>query len=276
MNIVVTGCAGFIGSHVCEALLQKGYGVVGVDNFDPFYENKIKLQNLKELQTNENFFFYDCDIISERALSAIAQDFSAVIHLAAKAGVRPSIESPGAYVNTNIKGTLNVVEWALSKNVNKFVFASSSSVYGNSSSVPFSEGDVAVAPISPYAFTKRSSELLLYNYFHLYKLSSVSLRFFTVYGPRQRPDLAIHKFFKQIYDGTPIQVFGDGKTYRDYTFIDDIVTGVLAALAYVLESGTLYEIINLGNHHPTSLMDLIKKIEKITDKEAILNFTHMQ
>lgn len=276
MNIIVTGCAGFIGSHLCEALLQKGYGVIGIDNFDPFYSRGIKVQNLFHLQKHSGFVFYDCDIRSKDNLETISEDFTAVIHLAAKAGVRPSIEDPAGYSNTNIQGTLNILEFARSRKVNKIVFASSSSVYGNNAKIPFSEEDQAVEPISPYAFTKRSCELLVYSYFHLYQISSVCLRFFTVYGPRQRPDLAIHKFFKAIYNDTPIQVFGDGNTYRDYTFIDDIIQGVVVSLEYVLSREKGYEIINLGNHQPISLINLISSIEQVIGKKAILRYTGMQ
>ena len=276
MNILVTGCAGFIGSHLCEALLKKGYGVIGIDNFDPFYARSIKLQNLFHLQKNPRFFFYESDIRSKESLDAIKEDFTAVIHVAAKAGVRPSIEDPTGYCTTNIQGTLNIAEFARSRRVSKIVFASSSSVYGNNAKIPFSEQDLAVEPISPYAFTKRSCELLLYNYFHLYHTSSICLRFFTVYGPRQRPDLAIHKFFKAIYNDTPIQVFGDGNTYRDYTFIDDIIYGIIASLEYIGSMDKLYEIINLGNHQPVSLINLIRSIEQVIGKKAILQYTGMQ
>ena len=275
MKLLVTGCAGFIGSNLCEAVLQKGHEIIGIDNFDPFYNKEIKVKNLEGLLKNKSFRFFECDFTDKNGLQVIP-DFDLVVHLAAKAGVRPSISDPGAYVQSNIQGTLNIIELALSKKIYKMVFASSSSVYGNDEKVPFAEEAQAVQPISPYAFTKRSCELMLYNYFHLYQLSSISLRFFTVYGPRQRPDLAIYKFFKAIHSGNPITVFGNGDTYRDYTFINDIVAGVISAIDLVADSKPLYEIINLGNHQPTRLIELIRLIEKTAGKKAELIFSDYQ
>lgn len=276
MKFLVTGCAGFIGSHLCEKLINNGHSVVGIDNFDNFYSKEHKLANLEDLQMSDHFRLYEVDIKSEVELNKIEEEFEIVIHLAAKAGVRPSIESPSSYIDTNITGTQNILNLMLKKGVNKIVFASSSSVYGDNTVAPYSESAVVDFPISPYAFTKKSGELMLFTHFHLYKISSVSLRFFTVYGPRQRPDLAINKFFRLIMNDEPISVFGDGSTMRDYTFIDDIIAGILSAVDYVWQQDPVYEIVNLGNSRPSKLLELINKIENTVGKKAILNFKDMQ
>ena len=264
--ILVTGCAGFIGSHLTERLLNDGYRVVGVDNFDPFYDRSIKERNLTVALAHPNFLFIEADIRDTAWLDALDLPVDAVIHIAAKAGVRPSIEQPADYISTNITGTHNLLNWMHRKSIRKLVFASSSSVYGNNEKIPFSETDAVEQPISPYAFTKRSGELLTYTYHHLYDMSVVNLRFFTVYGERQRPDLAIHKFVKMMDHNEPIPMFGQGDTSRDYTYVSDTVDGIMAALRYVNDNPNAYEIINLGNHSPVTLQTLVETLYRLMNK----------
>ena len=259
INILVTGCAGFIGSHVCTLLLGKGYGVIGVDNFDPFYNRSIKELNLSKFKTHPAFIFYELDITE--GLDAVAETgIQAVIHLAAKAGVRPSIEDPAGYLKTNITGTQKVHEFMQARAINKLVFASSSSVYGNNKKIPFNEDDAVDNPISPYAFTKKAGELMNHTFHHLYNIDVVNLRFFTVYGPGQRPDLAIHQFVKKIANNQPLVLFGDGLTARDYTYIDDTVSGIFSALEYCLQNSGVYTTVNLGNNNPVTLQQLVDMI----------------
>lgn len=277
MKVLVTGCAGFIGSTLCERLLGLGYAVIGIDNFDKFYDKSIKLQNLSLLLKTPGFTFYETDICDRSLLMSIPEEgIDAVIHLAAKAGVRPSILNTVDYVDVNIHGTLNLLDFMRKAKIKKMVFASSSSVYGNNALVPYKEDDDTSYPVSPYAFTKKSGELLLYNYFDLYHIDSVALRFFTVYGPRQRPDLAIHKFYNAIVAGEPIPMYGDGSTSRDYTFIEDTVTGVVNALDYLMRNDNICEIFNLGNSSPVALKELIRCIEKVVGQKAIINEQPMQ
>ena len=275
-HILVTGAAGFIGSHLCEDLLTSGYTISGVDNFDPFYNRAIKEQNLEELKKNDRFRFIEADISDKSSFDLIEDKVDAVIHLAAKAGVRPSIDDPAGYINTNIVGTNNILNWMKEKGIKKFVFASSSSVYGNNKKIPFAESDNVDNPISPYAFTKKTGELMNFSFHHLYQMSIVNLRFFTVYGPRQRPDLAIHKFIKLIDENKAIPVFGKGDTYRDYTFITDIVKGIIASLDYVISKDHVYEIFNIGNNQPVSLMELIITLYRLLGKEPRLEYLPMQ
>ncbi len=264
MKVLITGVAGFIGSHLAEKLLESGNEVVGVDNFDGFYNKDIKLKNLSTALSNPNFHFLEFDITNKDSFKIFNnQKFSIVFHLAAKAGVRPSIEAPEQYIKTNINGTLHILEYMRSSGSSKLVFASSSSIYGNCKVIPFDENVAVNEPISPYAFTKKSCELLNYNYHHLYNIDIVNLRFFTVYGPRQRPDLAIHKFLNKIKNKQPIEIFGDGTTSRDYTFIDDIISGVISAGEFILRNQQVYEIINLGNHTPVKLIDLIATYRRL-------------
>ncbi|MEO8578193.1 MAG: SDR family NAD(P)-dependent oxidoreductase, partial [Gemmatimonadales bacterium] len=232
MRVLVTGGAGFIGSHVCERLVGRGDSVVIVDSFDPFYDPAIKRRNIEGVMKSGRAELIEADITdAERLDNALASiEVDAIIHLAARAGVRPSLERPLDYVRTNVEGTGALLELARRKRIRAFVMGSSSSVYGDSTPVPFSEGEMATQPISPYAATKRAAELLCHTYSHLYGQSVACLRFFTVYGPRQRPDLAIHKFARLMTDGAEIPVYGDGTAERDYTYIDDIVRGVEAAL----------------------------------------------
>jgi len=258
-HILVTGGAGFIGSHLVDSLLADGVAVTVLDNFDSFYDRRIKERNIKDHTSNPLWHLIETDL---RDLAAIRDqlrgDFDAIVHLAAKAGVRPSIADPTAYQDTNVRGTQNLLEIARDRGIQQFVFASSSSVYGVNPRVPWSEDDHVLQPISPYASTKVSGELLGHVYSHLYGIRFVALRFFTVYGPRQRPDLAIHKFAKLMLEGRPVPMFGDGTTRRDYTYIDDIVTGVRSAIAY---NRSRYEVINLGNNETLSLAEMIRGLE---------------
>jgi UDP-glucuronate 4-epimerase len=269
MKILVTGGAGFIGSHLCNALLAAGHHVTNIDNFDTFYDKSIKLNNIVKHKKSANYKFIEGDILNLTALLN-NQSFDLIIHLAAKAGVRPSLENPIAYHRVNVEGTLNLLEYARHNNIPKFIFASSSSVYGENPSVPWRENDTRLMPISPYAASKISAELLGKTYATLFGLNFIALRFFTVYGPGQRPDLAIHKFFKLIYNDKPITVFGDGSTMRDYTFIDDIVSGIMSAVN-LPTSKSESEIFNLGNSDTIKLTELISEIENIIGKKAIIN-----
>ena len=274
-KIIVTGCAGFIGSHFCELLLANGYSVIGIDNFDPFYSQEIKERNLVNFLLHPDFTFYKQDITG--GLDFVQEkNIKAIVHLAAKAGVRPSIEDPAGYVNTNIGGTQQVLEFMRKRSVSKLIFASSSSVYGNSKIIPFSESDNVDHPISPYAFTKKSGELLNYTYHHLYNIDVVNLRFFTVYGPRQRPDLAIHKFVKKILANEPITLYGNGETARDYTYIEDIISGIYNSLMYCIDNNNVYLTLNLGNSSPVKLNELVNNLYKATGKETDIRFAEMQ
>jgi len=272
-SAVVTGAAGFIGSHVCEALLARGWQVVGLDSFDPFYDPAVKRDNVSGLLSDERFRLVEGDIRDADAVDgSLAGGADVIVHLAARAGVRPSIEQPLVYQDVNVAGTTLLLEAARRHGVGRFVFASSSSVYGNNRKVPFSESDNVDFPISPYAATKKAGELLCHTYHHLYGLSVTCLRFFTVYGARQRPDLAIHKFTRLIESGKPIPVFGDGSMMRDHTYIDDIVAGVLAAV----DRCSGYHIYNLGESRPVSLSDLIAAIETALGSKAVIERLPLQ
>ena len=259
-TILVTGCAGFIGSHVCEQLLDLGYKVIGIDNFDDFYPRELKEKNLSIFKDRDKFLFLEVDLSEKGVFAQLKDSIDVVIHLAAKAGVLPSLKNPGAYIKANITGTNHLLDFMVEKGIKKLLFASSSSVYGNNTKIPFCETDEVNGPISPYAFTKRSCELMNYSYHNLYDMDIINMRFFTVYGPRQRPDLAIHKFFKLIYDKQAIQQYGDGSSARDYTFVDDTVSGILGALDYINLHKKVFEIVNLGNSSPVSLKELIASI----------------
>jgi UDP-glucuronate 4-epimerase len=269
--VLVTGGAGFIGSHLVESLLAEGcWLVVVVDNFDDFYSPGIKRANVAPHLSNPNFRLYEADIRDKEALRDIfsSHRFNAVVHLAGRAGVRPSLQYPHQYMETNVTGTLNLLDCAKDFDVPQFLLGSSSSVYGLNAQVPFAEDCKTSQPISPYAATKMSAELLCHTYSHLYGIRCVSLRFFTVYGPRQRPDLAIHKFARMIYEGKPIPVFGDGSARRDYTYVDDIIQGVRAAMDY---QGSMYEVFNLGESQTISLNELIGLIEENLGTSAVLD-----
>jgi UDP-glucuronate 4-epimerase len=270
-NILITGGAGFIGSHLVDHLLAEGgWAVTVVDDFNDFYPPEIKRNNVRAHQKNPAYKLVEADIRSRPALAQVFNQtqFDAIVHLAARAGVRPSLKDPQLYTETNINGTVNLLEQARQHGVTQFVFGSSSSVYGINAKVPFSEDDPIRQPISPYAATKAAGELLCHTYSHLYDLRSVCLRFFTVYGARQRPDLAIHKFARLISEGQPIPVFGDGSTRRDYTYIDDIIAGVRAAIDF---DQTNYEVINLGESRTVELNELISLVERELGKKAIID-----
>jgi len=272
-RVLLTGGAGFVGSHVAEALLSLGNSLAIVDNLDDFYPPARKKANLEEVRRKGSFEFFAADICDTSSLREVfaAVRPGAVIHLAARAGVRPSIEQPALYERVNVFGTLQLLDLAKKFGVEKFVYGSSSSVYGAASAVPFSEDQRDLRPISPYAATKLAGELLVFTYAHLYHFDAVCLRFFTVFGPRQRPDLAIHKFTALMEAGEPVPVFGDGSAARDYTYVDDIVAGVLAALEFAppVKDGAHFEVFNLGNSHPVTLNDLILKLEGATGRKAV-------
>lgn len=275
-NVLVTGGAGFIGSHLVDQLLSEGeWQVTAVDDFNDFYSPEIKHRNISEHIGSPNYRIVDADIRDWRTMEALFTQyhFDIVVHLAARAGVRPSLSDPRLYAETNVNGTLNLLELARTHRVGHFVFGSSSSVYGINAKVPFAEDDRIHQPISPYAATKAAGELLCHTYSHLYEMRIVCLRFFTVYGPRQRPDLAIHKFARLISEGKPIQVFGDGTTRRDYTYIDDIIQGVRAAINY---GATPFEIFNLGESQTVELRELISLLETGLELKAVIDQQPLQ
>jgi len=275
-NILVTGGAGFIGSHLVDRLLSEGdWRVSVVDDLNDFYDPAIKRANASTHEKNSNYQLFKADIRDQAALRNIfaGNSFDCLVHLAARAGVRPSLHQPQLYAETNINGTLNLLELAREHGIKQFVFGSSSSVYGINANVPFAEDDPTRQPISPYAATKAAGELLCHTYTHLYGIRCICLRFFTVYGPRQRPDLAIHKFARLISEDKPIPVFGDGTTRRDYTFIDDIIAGVRAAIDY---DKTDYEVINLGESRTVELRELISLLEKELGKTAQIDRQQLQ
>ncbi len=300
MNYLVTGGSGFIGSHLTETLLKLGHSVINVDNFDNFYDYKIKIHNtlesvgksldfeftdkendIKKLQRitkTPTYALYYQDIRDKQGLEQIflAHSIDLVIHIAALAGVRPSIERPLEYEEVNIRGTMNLWEICKEKNIRKFICASSSSVYGNNEKTPFSETDFVDEPISPYAATKKCTEILGHVYHNLYKTDMIQLRFFTVYGPRQRPDLAIHKFTRMIYENIPIPFYGDGSTARDYTYIDDVIDGILKSISYLQNHENVYEILNLGENEVITLNEVVSTIENYLGKKANKNFLPMQ
>jgi len=274
MNVFVTGGAGFIGSHLCEALLAAEHEVTAFDCLDDFYDPAIKRANLTACFASAHFNLIEADIRDAAALDHALTDTAtdAIIHLAARTGVRPSIEKPLLYQDVNVRGTALLLEAARKHRITKFVFAGSSSVYGNNLSIPFRETDQVDQPISPYAATKKAGELICHTYHHLFAINVTCLRLFTAYGPRQRPDLAIHRFAKLIEMGEPIPIFGDGTTSRDFTYVADIVDGILRALKHC--DG--YHIYNLGNSHPVSLSELVMAIEQALGRTAILNRLPMQ
>ncbi len=275
-DILVTGGAGFIGSHLVDRLLAENeWRVTVVDDFNDFYDPAIKRANVTRHREHANYQLSEADIRQKHALERIFKDanFDVIVHLAARAGVRPSLEQPLLYSETNVDGTLNLLELARENDIKQFVFGSSSSVYGINAKVPFSEEDPIRQPISPYAATKAAGELLCHTYTHLYGIRSLCLRFFTVYGPRQRPDLAILKFARLISEGKPIPVFGDGTTQRDYTYVDDIIAGVRAAIDYDRSD---YEVVNLGESRTVELRELISLLEKELDLPAKIDRQPLQ
>lgn len=294
---LVTGGAGFIGSHLCEKLLKSGNRVINIDNFCDFYSPKIKIRNvldtvgkrenienidtleiLKKVCNDEKYTLYVEDIRDFEVIDKIFSEnkIDVVIHLAAMAGVRPSIENPILYEEVNVKGTMNILEMCKKYGIKKFICASSSSVYGNNEKVPFSEKDIVDFAISPYAATKKSCEVIGHSYYHLYNIDTVMLRFFTVFGPRQRPDLAIHKFAKIIDSGKELPFYGDGSTERDYTYIDDIMDGILKSISYIEENSSVYEILNLGESRTINLSKMVSTIEEALGKKAVIKKMEMQ
>ena len=275
MNILITGGAGFIGSTLADKLLEENNKIVVIDNFNDYYSPKLKEKNIKHNLDNKNYKLYRGDICDKNLLSKIFEEnkIDVVVHIAASAGVRPSIENPLSYVKNNIEGTVNILEVMKRKNVQRIVFASSSSIYGNCKEEIFSEDLKVSEPISPYAASKSACEQFLYTYSKLFDIQVVALRFFTVFGPRQRPDLAIRKFIDLIKEDRPIPVYGDGTTIRDYTYVDDIVDGIISAINY---NDTPYEIINLGGGAPVSLNEMISTIEKVLNKKATIEHLPMQ
>ena len=282
MKFLVTGGAGFIGSHLCERLIREGNEVIIIDNFNSYYNPEIKRDNIVEVEKTTKENNGKCTVIEgdirniEDLEKAFCQKPDIIVHLAAMAGVRPSIENEKLYWDVNILGTQNIFEECKKYGIKKVVFASSSSVYGNNPTVPFKITDKIDNPISPYAATKKAGELLCHTHYHLYNVNVACLRFFTVFGPRQRPDLAINKFTRLIINDEPIPVFGDGSTSRDYTFIDDIVEGIMGAIKWVDTDEKRFGIFNLGGDEPVNLSRMIEVIEKTLNKKAIINRLPMQ
>lgn len=274
MRVLITGAAGFIGSQLAESLLHRDHEVVGLDSFDPYYDPAIKKANLASLTSRNGFRFVEGDIRDSALLDRLASDgaFDAIVHLAARAGVRPSLEQPELYVDVNLGGTIVLLEWARRHNVPRFVFASSSSVYGEREGAAFQESDNVDFPVSPYAATKKAGELLCYTHHHLYGFAVTCLRFFTVYGPRQRPEMAFHKFVRAIDEGQTLQVYGDGSAERDFTYVDDITQGCVAAT----ERADGYNIYNLGGGRTVKVIETIRLIEKELGKAAKIDYLPQQ
>ena len=267
-KILVTGCAGFIGSNLVDQLLINGYYVGGVDNFNDYYDPGIKEKNIASAKRSRRFRFYKVDILDERKLADIfkREKPNQVVHLAARAGVRPSIENPNLYARVNVLGTVNLLKLAVDYNIDKFIFGSSSSVYGQSEKLPFSESALCQSVVSPYGASKRAAEFFVESFYHTFGLKSVILRLFTVYGERGRPDMSPALFARAILSGQSLQQFGDGSSSRDYTYVGDIINGIILAII----SDLSYEVINLGNSHPVSLLDFISELEKIIGKKAMI------
>ncbi len=264
-NILITGCCGFIGYKVSELLLGQGYSVTGVDSMNDYYDPRLKEWRLEKLKVNGSFHFHQCDIGDYNSVKTVFSNYKidAVINLAARAGVRASVEDPWAYLDTNLKGTLNLLECCKTNDVKKFVLASTSSVYGDNKKMPFSVTDNTDHTLAPYSATKKGAEVMCYSYHYLYGIDTTIFRYFTVYGPAGRPDMSIFKFIKNIDLGRPIPVFGNGKQKRDFTYIDDIADGTIKGL-----KGVGYEIFNLGNDRPVELMYVINMIEERLGKKA--------
>jgi UDP-glucuronate 4-epimerase len=275
-RILVTGAAGFIGSHLVEALAQRGDEVIGVDNFDPFYARSMKERNLAEAGALPGFSFRELDVLDADALEALLTPDTVVVHLAAKAGVRPSLADPVGYARANVTGTAAVAEAARRAGVSRLVFGSSSSVYGDSTPVPFREDAVAIEPVSPYAATKRAAELFLHSVAPIYGLRVASLRFFTVYGPRQRPDLAIHALARRMVEGRTVTLFGDGTQSRDYTYCDDIVAGAVAAVDWTADARVGVDTFNLGGNRAVPTGVMVEEIARALGIEPRVEWAPMQ
>ena len=273
-KILVTGCAGFIGMHLCKTLLDEGYQITGIDNINNYYDQNLKKDRLKVLKKYKNFFFEKLDIVDYKSLDALFKNFcpDKVVNLAAQAGVRYSLENPFAYIESNIVGFLNVLECCRHNNVKGLIYASSSSVYGGNKKIPFSEFDSVDSPISIYASSKKSNELMAYTYNHLFDLNVTGLRFFTVYGPWGRPDMALYIFTKKIMNGEPIHVFNNGNMQRDFTYIDDIIEGI----KYSIEKNYNCEVFNLGNNKVEDLMGMISLIETSLNRKAKIIYKEIQ
>jgi len=275
-TILITGGAGFIGSHLCESLLRRGSSVLSLDNFDPFYDPNLKIRNVERIQKTfpDRFELIKGDVRNPDHLSEIFKGhrIDSVIHLAARAGVRPSLADPLLYQDVNIRGTVSLLEACRSHGIHRLIFASSSSVYGENQRVPFSERDLDIQPVSPYGATKRAGELLCYTYSHLYGMDIACVRIFTAYGPRQRPEMAIHKFTRLIDQGKTVPMYGDGSCRRDYTYIDDLIEGILAAMDHLKG----FEIYNLGESQTTSLRELIVLIENALSRKANIQKLEVQ
>jgi UDP-glucuronate 4-epimerase len=281
MKILVTGCAGFIGMHTSQYLLNQGHEVVGIDNLNDYYSPQLKLDRLKQIQNLAGFSFQKMDIVDADAINRLFADntFNRVVHLAAQAGVRYSIINPKAYIDSNITGFFNILEACRHHKVGHLVYASSSSVYGQNTKLPYSESDQVDHPVSLYAATKKSNELMAHSYSHLYGFASTGLRFFTVYGPWGRPDMSPYIFIKAILEGKPIQLFNYGDMSRDFTYIDDIVQGVVEVLskpASKEQDGSLHRVFNIGNHQPASLTEYVRTMEKIAGVSAIIELAALQ
>ena len=277
-TFLITGAAGFIGSHLADKLLNEGNKVIVVDNFCDFYNPEIKENNVKHNLSNPNYKLYRADIRDRNELAKVFNEnkIDVVIHLAAMAGVRPSIDNPIYYQEVNCVGTQNILEEMKLHNIKKLVMASSSSVYGNCKEVPFKENMIVDFAISPYAATKKANEVMTHVYHKLFDFNVIMLRFFTVFGPRQRPDLAINKFTRLMLNDEPIPMFGDGTTSRDYTYIDDIVDGIIRSCNYVENNNDVYEILNLGNSSPVSLKEMINTIAEVLNKTPNIQELPMQ
>ena len=276
MSVLVTGAAGFIGSHVVDQLLERGEEVLGFDSFDDFYGREIKEENLAVATDHARFTRVEGDIRDRSRFAGFPDSIDTIVHLAARAGVRPSIRDPLLYADVNLMGTSLLLEFAREREIRSFVFASSSSVYGNNEKVPFSEEDSVDRPISPYAATKKAGELLCHTQTHLHGISCTCLRFFTVYGPRQRPDLAIRKFSRLVLSGRELPRFGNGTTARDYTFIEDIIQGVTAAVDFTRRGEGRFEVINLGESRTVTLSEMIRVVGEVFDRKPRIRSLPMQ
>ena len=274
MKIIITGCSGFIGMHLCDSLLKDGWQVVGIDNMNDFYDRKLKLSRLSIIKRHKNFTFLNKDIKLFKNVKSIFESYKAntVVNLAGQAGVRYSLKNPKSYVNNNIIGFFNILENCKDYGIKNIVYASSSSVYGNNSKIPFETSDATESPISIYAVTKKTNELMAFTYSHLYNINTTGLRFFTVYGPWGRPDMAMFRFTKKILNNEPIDVFNNGNMKRDFTYIDDIISGIRASI----DKRFKYKIFNLGNNKLEDLSYMISVIEKKLGKKARLNFLEIQ
>jgi UDP-glucuronate 4-epimerase len=267
VKVLITGAAGFIGSHLSERLLGGGHEVVSLDSFDTFYDPAIKDRNLARCHAFGTFTDVRGDIRDPEIYARLPEGIDTVVHLAARAGVRPSIDDPHTYVDVNLRGTILLLDFMRDRGIRRLLFGSSSSVYGDTAPVPFCENDPGDRPISPYAATKRAGELLVHAHGHLFGIGALCLRFFTVYGPRQRPDLAIHKFARMMAAGEPIPMFGDGRSERDYTYIDDILDGIEGALGLLARSPEIYDVVNLGGARTISLRDMIDQVAVAMDAQ---------